>query len=121
LSFEIPDQGFAKEFRLLSKSDFNSLKHGTKLASSGVLLSFYKTNSLSHSRIGLAVSKKLGNAVKRNKIKRKLRELFRKSDLKSKNFDLLLTLNFRYIKKNQLTFDDIYRELELSYKELNLS
>ena len=35
-------------------------------------------NELSYCRLGLAVSRKVGNAVVRNKIKRRLREIFRK-------------------------------------------
>jgi len=35
-------------------------------------------NELPYCRLGLAVSRKVGNAVVRNKIKRRLREIFRK-------------------------------------------
>jgi len=35
-------------------------------------------NGLPYCRLGLAVSRKVGNAVVRNKIKRRLREIFRK-------------------------------------------
>ena len=35
----------------------------------------YKNNNLSHNRYGISVSKKLGNAVFRNKYKRKIRAI----------------------------------------------
>ena len=38
-------------------------------------------NGLDHNRFGFMVSKRLGNAVVRNKIKRRLREIVRHSDL----------------------------------------
>ena len=37
------------------------------------------SNNLSYSRLGLSVGKRVGNAVKRNRIKRLTRELFRKN------------------------------------------
>jgi len=37
----------------------------------------FNRNSFSHDRVGILVSKKNGNAVKRNRIKRIFRELFR--------------------------------------------
>ena len=39
-------------------------------------------NNLAHSRYGLSVSKKVGNAVTRNKLKRRLREINRMEPLK---------------------------------------
>ncbi len=43
----------------------------------GPLTFFGKPNGLSHARLGLSVSRKVGTAVKRGKIKRMLREAFR--------------------------------------------
>lgn len=55
------------------------------------LLVFAARNGLPHPRLGLSVSKKHGNAVRRSRIKRLLREAFRISqcDLPS-GFDLVL-------------------------------
>ena len=37
-----------------------------------------RDNGMGHPRLGLAVSRKVGNAVVRNKMKRRLREIFRR-------------------------------------------
>ncbi|CAI2717416.1 Ribonuclease P protein component [Nitrospina watsonii] len=38
---------------------------------------FYLPNGLEHHRLGIIASKKIGNAVARNRAKRKIREVFR--------------------------------------------
>jgi ribonuclease P protein component len=45
--------------------------------SSGPLLVFTRPNDLAYHRLGLSVSRKVGNAVRRNRVKRMLREAFR--------------------------------------------
>jgi len=46
-------------------------------AGSGPLLVYGRPNDLSHSRIGLSVSRRVGRAVRRNRVKRLIREAFR--------------------------------------------
>lgn len=43
----------------------------------GPLVFFARPNDLGHCRLGMGVSRKVGNAVYRNRIKRRLREAFR--------------------------------------------
>jgi ribonuclease P protein component len=45
--------------------------------SRGPLTIYASRNSLPHCRLGLSVSRKVGSAVRRNRIKRQLREAFR--------------------------------------------
>lgn len=49
----------------------------------------YRKNHLSHARLGLAVSRKYGNAVKRNTLKRLLRERFRHHSIRTVPIDVL--------------------------------
>lgn len=49
---------------------------GQKLVSSGLIL-LYMPNETQYLRVGFTVTKKLGNAVVRNRIRRRLREVVR--------------------------------------------
>lgn len=70
------DFSFLKSHRLLNKSDFQYLRKDASFLRFRSFHCFYK-NSNTTSRLGLSVSKKVGNAVKRNRIKRVFREEFR--------------------------------------------
>ena len=66
-----------RQSRLLRSADFDRTLRSGRRAASGYLALFVSDNELGRPRVGLAVSKKLGNAVVRNRIKRRLRELIR--------------------------------------------
>jgi ribonuclease P protein component len=63
---------------LTRRQDFESVfKDGIALASKYLVI-YAKDNNFDYNRLGLSVSKKIGGAVKRNRIKRLLREAIRK-------------------------------------------
>jgi ribonuclease P protein component len=52
---------------------------------------FAKANCLAHNRLGITVSRKIGGAVVRNRVKRLFREIFRKSPADNPpSFDLII-------------------------------
>ena len=68
-----------------------------------------KKNNLSYDRFGISVSKKLGNAVFRNKYKRKIRailDIYKKNYIKNQDYIIIL-------RKGALnkSFDEIKNEL----------
>ncbi|MFK7766578.1 MAG: ribonuclease P protein component [Mariniblastus sp.] len=75
------NQTFPKFARLLRQADFDSVYQGSVFAADDVLVILARRNKLGVTRLGLSVSKKVGNAVVRNLWKRRIREAFRKQRL----------------------------------------
>jgi len=68
---------FPKTVRILKRSDFLRLQQtGTKIQNNHFIAS-YAPGRFSRSRLGITVTKKVGNAAVRNRIKRMSREFFR--------------------------------------------
>lgn len=68
---------FAKGERLLKPAEFVKARRLGKRFHSRSLTLFILPNGLEHRRLGLSVSSRTGNAVRRNRTKRLLREFFR--------------------------------------------
>jgi len=68
---------FPPSHRLKTPVDFQRVYDRKRSAADGVLIVYACENGLPHSRLGLSVSKKIGNAVVRNRHKRLFREAFR--------------------------------------------
>ncbi len=73
-----PDERFPKAVRLLRRREFLEVQDKGQKIPSDCLLGLARPNGLSFSRVGLTVSSKVGNAVVRARLRRLLRELFRK-------------------------------------------
>jgi|TARA_B100000749_G_scaffold248963_1_gene213231 ribonuclease P protein component len=81
-------------------------------------LVFYTKTNDQRSRLGIAVSKKFGNAVKRNLFKRKVREYFRKSEeISGKNLDILVSPNMKNIKRYSYDYSYIFSKIDKSMNE----
>ncbi len=65
---------YRKSERLRKNTEFVSTMKGKRLSLDGLSL-FYARNGRGNFRVGISVSKKLANAVKRNRLKRQIRNI----------------------------------------------
>ncbi|OAG27616.1 ribonuclease P protein component [Thermodesulfatator autotrophicus] len=75
----IKKESFTKDERLRRRKEYERVYREGKRLSLPYLRVILAPNTLGYSRLGLSVSKKVGNAVKRNYVKRVLREIFRRN------------------------------------------
>ena len=76
---------FPHSHRIVRSVDYKDIyEAGNKIHSEKFVL-FGRENSLGHARLGITVSRKIGCASKRNRIKRLFREIFRRSSAEIPN------------------------------------
>lgn len=75
---EAPDQRFPRNCKLTARRQFLAVYERGKRVGAGNFVLFGMPTDLPTTRIGLTVTRKIGNAVQRNLIKRRLREVFRR-------------------------------------------
>ena len=94
-----------KMYRLRSNMEFQKVYNKGKNYWNRNLILFVKKNNLGYTRIGYTITKKIGNSVVRNRIRRQMKEICR--------------LNFDQIEKNyDLVFIAKRNIIDISFKEL---
>ena len=71
------DQRFPKELRIRRQADFDRVYKARQFAADDVLVVNGSANGLDVPRLGLSISRQVGNAVVRAAWKRRIREAFR--------------------------------------------
>ena len=96
-------------YTLKKNSDFRRLYAKGKSAATPYLVVYCRKNRLDRSRAGYTVSTKLGHAVVRNRVRRRLREIVRlNTALVKPGYDLVLVARSRSVTAE-------YRQLEHAY------
>ncbi len=96
---------FSQQQRIKKRGDFLTLKHSGKKKVTPFLIFYFLENELEYSRLGITVTKKVGNSPYRNYIRRVIREWFRLNiTSKNLNLDISIIVKNSYTKKqNTLT------------------
>lgn len=86
-----------KNYTVRKNHDFQRIIKKNKLIRTESYFIYYDFNKMNNSRFGISVSKKLGNAVFRNKIKRQMRNICHLITDKSHPFDLIVIIRKNYL------------------------
>jgi ribonuclease P protein component len=107
-----------RQDRLRHNVDFQRVRRNGKFHASPLMVLAFLRNELDYSRFGFVVSKRLGKAVQRNRIKRRMREVIRlhMSQIKP-GFDLVFIARQPL---NQASYAEIEQLLEKLLKESDL-
>ena len=101
-----------KKFIVKYARDFENIIKTGNCKKNRYFVIHYKKNNLPYDKFGISVSKKLGNAVFRNKYKRKIRAIIDNSKkLYINNKDYIIILRKGAISKS-------FKELEIDYQSL---
>jgi ribonuclease P protein component len=74
---DTPELGFPRACRLVRRGEYDAVYRNGRRKSSREFTIFFRPNGLTISRFGWSIKKTLGNAVRRNRIRRRLREIVR--------------------------------------------
>lgn len=103
------DETFSLPERIRKKKEFNHLYKKGKRYRGKYFNLIYLSSASSFSRMAVVVSKKVGSAVKRNKIKRWIRTLFRRNKHLFKNpFDIIIIVKKEILEASWLKLQDDY-------------
>ena len=70
---------FSRDDRLRKRSEFEECySSGVRVSGRHILLFLRRPTGMAGPRIGISVSRRVGDAVTRNRVKRRLREMFRR-------------------------------------------
>lgn len=103
---------------LKKNSDFRRLYSKGKSAVNPYVVVYCRRNREKHNRLGYTVSTKLGHAVVRNRVRRRLREIYRLNapQLKS-GYDIVIVARMRCVgaeyKKMETAVLEAFKKLEL--------
>lgn len=94
---------------LKKKSDFNRLYARGKSCVTPYMVVYCRYNSLGNNRLGYTVSKKLGGAVVRNRIRRRLREIYRLNSPSLKSgYDIVIVARSKAIEAEYKKLDKAF-------------
>ncbi|WP_028042614.1 ribonuclease P protein component [Candidatus Stoquefichus massiliensis] len=104
-----------KEYRIKRNEDFQTIIHKKNSVANSKFVIYYLKNNC-HMRVGISVSKKLGNAVVRNKTKRQVRMMIQEVFEKDQKKDFIVIVRQKFLKSS---YQDNIKDLKFLYNKIN--
>jgi len=82
-------QSFPQSHRLKKPAEFERVFQRKASAADGLLIVYLAESDRTHPRLGVSVSRKVGNAVRRNRFKRLFREAYRLQKIDFPSVDMI--------------------------------
>lgn len=90
-----------KQFRVKSNERFGEIIHQGKCKKNSAYVIHYLNNDENIIKVGISVSKKIGKAIIRNKIKRQIRSMLSEIlDFSSKSIDIIIIVKGKYLENS---------------------
>ena len=103
--------------RIVDSKEFDQIIQKRRYRSSKSFTIYFKIKEKDYPRYGIAVSKKLGNAVVRNKTKRQIRNMIREIDSELHKYDYIIMIRRGYFTKsfeeNQLDLEKLFKTVKM--------
>ena len=106
-----------KERRIKKSEEFQSMIKNKKHVASNLFDIYYKQKEEEKNRVGISVSKKMGNAVVRYKLKRQVRMMVQEIGCLESNVDILILVRKAYLAN---TYDINKKGLETLVKKVKI-
>lgn len=114
-----------KKYSLKRNEDIARIVHDHKFAKNDSYVMYYSFNQQEHTRVCISVSKKLGNAVVRNKIKRQVREMVTDTINFENKIDFVIIVRNRYLENefsyNKEKLQELYFKIISKNKEKKIN
>lgn len=108
---------FSKQQRLLRRIEFSrTMDGGVKFVTPHMVL-IVRSSGGGLTRVGFIVSKKVGGAVERNRVKRRFREIFRKQLQKPPGCDLVIIARGPAL---AASYEDLERSMNEGFRRIQL-
>ena len=104
-----------KEYRIKKNEDFQTIIKDKKSVANRKFVIYYKVNDC-HLKVGISVSKKLGNAVVRNKTKRQVRMMVHDVFDKTQKMDIIVIVRNKFLESS---YKDNIEDLKYLYDKIN--
>jgi ribonuclease P protein component, eubacterial len=111
-----------KKFRVKKNQEFQTIIKNKRYITSREFVVYYKRNQYGYMRIGVSVSKKLGNAVVRNKVKRQVKEMIKPLFIYNLSYDVIIILRNQYLNndfiQNKTSLTKLFKRINFNEKEI---